>query len=510
MSSETATLIPWETLPRLGLQPRQWQVEALPLALAAIDAGERTVISAVMGSGKSIILAELLRLRQPPPGYINVVTTPTQALVRQLTATIASIFADEGGRTVGQFYTHAKQIAPVTVTCNASAVRLAAALIACGLRVNLWIGDEAHRTESMQIIDAAKALEPRFALGCTATAFRASRKQTLSLWDREVFKYTVADALRDKVIVMPNVHHWTRETAQLDFVCVEMIKDFIASGPGLVNAKSIADAEHFSKVLKNTGITATVVHSRMSAAKQADQIELVRRGVCAVLVHVNLLTEGVDYPWLRWLCMRREVESSVRFCQEVGRVIRASPGKTHADILDPHDLFNKFDLTVDSMLGLACESEDEDEDDKEDEERELQDLDESEPRIIKMHAARSYVRKLRLQLEFVGAIRAPDMEFARFWRWKPPTEDQDHTLGQVKVKDLEENEAIPLIDRNLLQKVIRNRAVLLRGDAHDLITITQMIADRRRKGQPWPITPENRPTIKAHLQLNPPAAKEVP
>jgi hypothetical protein len=70
-----------------------------------------------------------------------------------------------------------------------------------------------------------------------------------------------------------------------------------------------------------------------------------------------MLQEGVDLPWLRWLCLRRPAASRVRFAQEVGRVLRAAPGKAEAVIFDPHDLFASHALSYEAVLsGMAEES----------------------------------------------------------------------------------------------------------------------------------------------------------
>ena len=63
--------------------PRDWQRAALPMALAALREGKRAVVSATIGSGKSILLAELARLLPPPDGCVTVNTAPTVRLVDQ-------------------------------------------------------------------------------------------------------------------------------------------------------------------------------------------------------------------------------------------------------------------------------------------------------------------------------------------------------------------------------------------------------------------------------------------
>ena len=57
----------------------------MPIALRHIADGRRSIISAIMGSGKSVLIAEVCKR---VPGRV-VVTVPTVSLVEQLSTTIA-------------------------------------------------------------------------------------------------------------------------------------------------------------------------------------------------------------------------------------------------------------------------------------------------------------------------------------------------------------------------------------------------------------------------------------
>ena len=138
---------------------------------------------------------------------------------------------------------------------------------------------------------------------------------------------------------------WQGESVDIDTACLAMIRDVMRSGPGLCNARDIVDAEAYAAILTANGIKAAAVHSRCNRADVTATMDRLKQGELACVVHVNMLAEGVDYPWLMWLCMRRPVQSRVRFCQEVGRVLRACDGKTKAILLDPHDLMNRFSLS---------------------------------------------------------------------------------------------------------------------------------------------------------------------
>lgn len=342
---------------------RRWQAEALPLALAAIDAGTAGVIVATTGGGKSVFAAEMIRqYRLTHPDARIVVTTPSVNLVEQLADTIASWL---GPGVVGKYYTKAKQWRrPVVIACNASVVSLAEVLTAAAISVDLWVADEAHKTETEQF-GGTKAegddrpvdrLSSKRRIGVTATPFRAAEAQRLGLFDAVIYRYSPADALRDGVIVPWRFVRWDAEEVATDEAIPQMIAalgDRVQRGPGTVNASSIADAVAYVETLATHGITAKALHSQQAEAVRIEAVAQLKNGEIDCIVHVAMLVEGVDFPWLRWGAFRRDVGSRVRFIQELGRYLRSAPEKTEAIILDPNGLEDRFAVTYEAALGWS-------------------------------------------------------------------------------------------------------------------------------------------------------------
>lgn len=341
----------------------------MPLALASLEARRNGVVVATTGAGKSIFLAALLlrwRETHGPDEGVIIVTTPTRKLVEQLSETLDQYL---GPGVVGRYYTRAKQYKrEVVVCCNPSVPTLVDALTREGRAVSVWIADECHRTESDEMrtvhtedeegedLDEARivaAIRTDRRLGLTATPFRSLAYERLSLFTEVVYRYPPADAKRDGVVVDWDPVPWTgEERISIDDACLQMIAALGPDrGPGVVNATDIADAVAYTGVLVRAGYRAEPIHSRMGRADQEGAIGRLRDGELDMLVHVSMLVEGVDFPWLRWLCMRRQVNARVRFIQEVGRVLRSYPGKTKATLLDPHGLFEQFQITYDAALG---------------------------------------------------------------------------------------------------------------------------------------------------------------
>lgn len=313
------------------------------------------VVQAVMGAGKSVLIAELAAAVELEAHEVVVVTTSSQHLVRQLGATLSKRIRRGS---VGVYYAQKKQVtARYIVACVDSAEKLASALEMMGRSCALWIADEAHKTECDTVHKAHEGLRPHAAVGFTATPYLASETREISLFQHMVYEYGPREGVADGAILPWKVISWTGGQVSIDEACVEFCRQGAEIGPGVVNAVSIDDAEAFQATLVAAGLRASVVHSKLGTSEVESRLGALERGDLEVIVHVSMLQEGVDLPWLRWLCLRRPISSRVRFAQEVGRVLRTFPGKTHGILYDPHDLFGEYNLSYEAVLcGMSKES----------------------------------------------------------------------------------------------------------------------------------------------------------
>jgi superfamily II DNA or RNA helicase len=366
-----------------GRAPRRCQVEAFAAYVAARDAGSLSagVFAAATGSGKSILLAEVvadqLQLLTGPSDVI-VVTTPTVKLVEQLTVTLT----ERLGEGVGVFYTSGKDVSQrVIVTCHPSFNACLAALTKAGRRVVVWCADECHKTDNPQILQPAATIADVPRIGWSATPYKSNPDPSkgLTLWLHELDRYSIDDALADGVLVPWSVSGLgvfdakrVNELAEyadslkptdpkrdkviaaqqeiIDRASVLWVKS--QTGPGVVSARHVVDAEAFAKRLEDEGVRALTLHSNQSPSIRTARLEALQQGVIDCLVHVQILVEGVDLPWLRWGCLRRP-RGRVGFVQEVGRFLRSSPGKSVADLFDPYGLFVQHGISHPSQLAGA-------------------------------------------------------------------------------------------------------------------------------------------------------------
>ena len=452
----------------MALTLRAWQAEALPIAIDNLRRGGGGVLACTMGSGKSVLIASLLKHAVPKlkPQAIIVVTTPPQALVAQLHETIAGVV---GQANVGKFYGQKKQIRPVTITCNDSMMALAARLAERGDRVACWIADEAHRSETSDCIAAIGIMAPRTRLGVTATAFRSSKKESLTLFNEVIYKYSIADALRDKVVVPYDVVNWDgskREKEDVDGICLDMIRR--TTGPGIVSALSIEDAKKYAAYLTEHGIPAKAIHSKLSDREKKASIADLESGAIRALVHISMLAEGVDFPWLRWLCLRRAVGARVRFAQEVGRILRASAGKERALLLDPHDLCREHSMFTSEAVGQVLEQEDpEDFADLDPEEVARRERELADREAVAVSEVEQWARTLARNMELAGLCEPYESPHDPDWREQFATAKQLDTMSKMKGI----TRWMPADLREPLKKVIDRGERLPRGAASDIITV---------------------------------------
>lgn len=350
---------PWEGSPR---PPRRWQVEALSAVGAALRRGERPLVRAATGSGKAQLIAELASSMRRD-GEVVVVVAPRQSLVEQLSGVEdlpalrpGSVAWRAGLQSVGVYYGRQKvrTDAPIVVTCTPSLGALAAEI--AGRPVRCLIVDEAHLSEADGILAAVEVLRPRYVVGLSATPWRTAEGEALSLFSSEVYTYGITQAQKDGVLCQWETVGVDPSWGQVDAddACARLIREY-GDGPGIVSARSIADAEAYALRLTADGIPAQAIHSQLGRREQAQRISALLAGEVRCLVHVALLTTGTDIPELRWICLRRPSSTAIRYVQEIGRVLRTARGKRRALVLDPYDFEGSIGVVHDSRLGESME-----------------------------------------------------------------------------------------------------------------------------------------------------------
>lgn len=497
---------------------RRWQAEAMPIVRRALGRmvtpeGEavarplRPVVSAFMGAGKSVFLAELARLCAVK-GFTVVVATPRQKLVRQLGETIQAFVPDTGLVMSGY-----RQSAQVIVACFSSLEQTRVILAETGRRCDLLIVDECHGSEAPNHQRAMLALDPRWMVGVTATPFRSDEGERLSLWDEAVYRYSFSDGLRDGVVTSITPIHWSDDcipylpdpktdpealpledgAPAVDDALIAMFKRHGLPGPTLTNAVSIAEADAFALRLTRYGWTAASIHSRLTWTEQADRIEALRTGAIDILVHVSMLSEGADFPWLAALAFRRRVGAKVRLVQEAGRVCRTHPGKATGYIFDPMALLAAHGLQHPEALGAAIDEADPEEAEDEAKRRDPDEPEEAgpPPRAVLLARVDAWALSLIEGLSQTGRLDPKNREHLP-WMMRElrkggrtaPTGKQWQAIGRAIASNGFRRYPCAAT-RDALKRIVSQKA-LTKPQAAVLLTALGWVAQHVSAFSPWP------------------------
>lgn len=105
-------------------------------------------------------------------------------------------------------------------------------------------------------------------------------------------------------------------------------------GRAIVFCASIAHAEHVAQQFQERGHEFRVIHGGMDDGERDALIYGLADGRVRGLVSVDVISEGTDIPAAEVAILLRATQSEGLFLQQVGRVLRPAPGKSHGLVLD--------------------------------------------------------------------------------------------------------------------------------------------------------------------------------
>lgn len=284
---------------------RHYQVRAIAETRQAYQQGARGVVLVLpTGAGKTVILAEVVRLHlaSHPEGEA-VVYVHREELVEQTRAKLAAVGASARVEMIQTAIR--REVRPST----------------------LAVIDECHHMGQGAEQWSGLARDLRcHVLGLTATPQRGDGTALVG-FDRLVVGAT------------------TRELTELGYLCpceviapdrggvladpVEAYQEYGSGRPAVVYCQTV---EHAQEVADRLG--GACVDGDMPAAARASAISSFQRGEVSVLANVYVLTEGWDAPRAEVCVVGRGASAACTWLQMIGRVLRPSPGKRKALVID--------------------------------------------------------------------------------------------------------------------------------------------------------------------------------
>jgi superfamily II DNA or RNA helicase len=92
--------------------------------------------------------------------------------------------------------------------------------------------------------------------------------------------------------------------------------------PGVYFAVNIADARSFTDLANASGIPTEVITGKTPRQERKEIWARWESGETRVVANFNVLTEGIDAPWIRFIIMGRHTTSQGLYIQAVGRGVR--------------------------------------------------------------------------------------------------------------------------------------------------------------------------------------------
>jgi superfamily II DNA or RNA helicase len=106
------------------------------------------------------------------------------------------------------------------------------------------------------------------------------------------------------------------------------------NGTAIAFCVSVAHAEAVAEAFNAQGIAAAMLDGTMDRGQRKRLIADLGAGVLKVLTSCDIVSEGTDIPSVTGAILLRPTDSLGLHLQQVGRVLRPCPGKTHAIVND--------------------------------------------------------------------------------------------------------------------------------------------------------------------------------
>ena len=172
-------------------------------------------------------------------------------------------------------------------------------------------------------------------LGLTAYPQRRDGRALGDIFDRIVSAADYSELIRAGHLVESRV--WAPEEVLGHDLAQDPLDEWFRHSEGaqtFVFVPRIEAARDLAARFLRAGVMAEVVASGDHKRARKDVVSRFRQGKTTVLVSVDALTEGIDVPEARCVMLARAFRFLGAYVQAVGRVLRASPGKRDAIVLD--------------------------------------------------------------------------------------------------------------------------------------------------------------------------------
>lgn len=225
-------------------------------------------------------------------------------------------------------------------------------------RFRLVIADEAHHTVSRQymgileyfgVLKGERNRAPdRYLCGQTATPRRTDTRGLERVFSKIVFQRSIRQMIDDgyladlhvyRVTTSADISHVSRHAGDFSTAPLQravntpernalIVQKYLGLGkplPALAFTVDVAHSEDLAQTFRHYGVEAYAISGKTPSKIRRELVAEYRSGEIPVLCSCEALGEGADFPIATVGLMARPTESSLKYCQQVGRVLRPWP-----------------------------------------------------------------------------------------------------------------------------------------------------------------------------------------
>jgi superfamily II DNA or RNA helicase len=328
---------------------RSYQTDLVESIRSAYRQGiQRCLAVAPTGSGKTVVFSYIAQ-QSLARGSRTLILVHRQELLDQTSRTLTAFDVPHGVIAAGRSSDATERIQIASVQTMVRRLDRIA-------EPDLIVIDEAHHSIAgswRKVIDRFPSAR---VLGVTATPQRLDGKGLGSVFDQMIMGPRVADLQRDGHLSAAKYYAPTttdlsgvgNRAGDYDHAGLESVMDRptitgdavdhyarLAHGmPAIAFCVSIAHARNVAESFCRAGYDAATIDGTLSAQDRRDRVQMLGDGRLSVLTSCEIINEGFDVPVVGAAILLRPTQSLGLHLQQIGRVLRPAPGKTHAVILD--------------------------------------------------------------------------------------------------------------------------------------------------------------------------------
>lgn len=326
-----------------GVTLREYQ----DLAVVESMQSDQGVLVAPTGSGKTLIALELIRRR----GQKSLILVHRSELAKQWAAKIKECLGIKVGMIGDGKWEIGNQVTIAMIQTLALHQERTKAL---SNTFGLIIADECHHTPADQFYSVLSLLAAKYRYGLSATP---TRNDCLEKMIELVVGPTIVNVTREEVegngSIVPAVVFSVETRFYPGYLSSwsEYIESIASSnernalilnlaqkseGAALILVDRVSHAERLSGMLTQRKISHVLAHGKINKKERESVMKRIKSSKITIGTS-SLLGEGLDVSVWGTLIMGSPISSEIKLMQAIGRIVRPSPGKEKAIVLDLKD-----------------------------------------------------------------------------------------------------------------------------------------------------------------------------